>query len=111
MKTLMIVLLLISNSAMAETNLKKYWDQFYPGQKCIPSQALGLYLLKAIEPKVYETHGDPTAGARNVIIKTTAHTFTTQGAIRDVMIRYFGARSLKTNSGFNTVYDLVEECK
>lgn len=103
-----VAMFLFSNVAKAD--LKNYWSQFYPGQKCIKSQYLGLYITGAGTNNLYETHGDRSAGARNVVLKMHSHSFTGQGKVIDVMIKYIGQQSVPTNSGFPMKYDFVEEC-
>jgi hypothetical protein len=108
MRLIILALFLLSTDANAD--LKRYWNEFYPDSRCIPSQVLGLYITGTLGKRIYETHGDPHAGATNVVLEMHSREFQGPGKVLGVPIRYVGHQPIKAANGFPVDYAFVEEC-
>lgn len=111
MKTLLILaMLLIPGTLRAETNLQKYWREFYPGQKCVDAQMFGFYITRNLGQNLYEMHTLRSRGARNAILKMNTRGFAKPGEVIGVKVKWVNTHEMPTQDGFDATYDLLEEC-
>jgi hypothetical protein len=105
------ILMLMTLETSAKADLKHYWNEFYPDASCIPTQVLGLTITGTLGPRIYETHGDPHAGADNVVLEMHSKSFSGPGKVLNVLVRYVGHQPIKAANGFPVDYAFVEECR